>query len=90
MRKRLTNLVDIMNAERYKSRHRCCGLIASFRGPCASSGGRLPEALFMVFQLDSEGAKAFKSCRSRQELPNEYLLAEFGFDTAENDPLKVF
>ena len=30
-------------------RHRCCGLIASFPGPCASSGGRLPEALFMVF-----------------------------------------
>jgi hypothetical protein len=42
------------------------------------------------------GAKACKSCRSRQELSNEYLLAEFGwtyllacFDTAENEPLKV-
>ena len=45
------------------------------------------------------GANACKSCRSRQELPNllfetdsysnEYLLAKFGFDTAENDPLKV-
>ena len=30
-----------------------------------------------------------KSCRSRQELSNEYLLAKFGFDTAENEPLKV-
>ena len=55
-------------------RHRCCGLIASFPGPCASSGGRLPEALFMVFQLDSRGAKACKSCTSRQELSNGYFL----------------
>ena len=28
-------------------------------------------------------------CRSRRELSNAYLLAEFGFDTAENEPLKV-
>ena len=53
---------------------------------CALSGGRLPEALFMVFLLDSKGAKACKSCRSRQELSNEYLLAKIGFDTAENEP----
>ena len=25
-------------------------------------------------------------CRSRRELSNEYLLANFGFDTAENEP----
>ena len=30
------------------------------------------------------GANACKSCRSRQELSNEYLLTKFGFDTAEN------
>ena len=30
-----------------------------------------------------------KSCRSHQELSNEYLLAKFGVDTAENEPLKV-
>ena len=35
------------------------------------------------------GAKAFKSCRSRQQVSNEYLLAKFGVDTAENEPLKV-
>ena len=37
------------------------------------------------------GAKACKSCRYRQELSNEYycLLAKFGFDTAENESLKV-
>ena len=71
---------------------------------CVLSGGRLPEALFMVFlldskgvvealfivfQLDSKGAKVCKSCTSRQELSNEHLLAKFGFDTAENGPLKV-
>ena len=36
------------------------------------------------------GAKVCKSCRFRQELSNEYLLAKFGVDTAENGPLKVF
>ena len=28
-------------------------------------------------------------CRSRRELSNEYLLAKFGVDTAENEPLEV-
>ena len=28
-------------------------------------------------------------CRSRRELSNEYLLAKFGFDPAENEPCKV-
>ena len=35
------------------------------------------------------GPKACKSSRSRQEVSNEYLLANIGFDTAENEPLKV-
>ena len=35
-----------------------CGAVPLFRGTsCASSGGRLPEALFMVFLLDSKGPK---------------------------------
>ena len=61
---------------------------------CALSGGRLPEALFMVFLLDSKGAKEYinlyKSKISRQELSNEYLLAKISVDTAENEPLKVW
>ena len=36
------------------------------------------------------GAKAYQSDRSRQELSNEYLVAKIGFDTAENEPLKVW
>ena len=35
------------------------------------------------------GAKACKSCRSRQELSNEYFLAKFVVDTEENEPCKV-
>ena len=31
-----------------------------------------------------------KSCRSRQELSNEYLLAKIDFATAENEPLKAW
>ena len=76
---------------------------------CVLSGGRLPEALFMVFLLDS---KSSKKCVNLVDLAksfqtsfihvpflsisfqidpnsNEYLLAKFGFDTAENEPLKV-
>ena len=36
------------------------------------------------------GAKACTSCRSRQELSNEYFLAKFGVDTEENEPYKVW
>ena len=61
-----------------------------FGALCVMSGGRLPAALFMVFLLDSKGAKVCKCCRSRQELSNEYLLAKIGFDPAENEPLKVW
>ena len=34
------------------------------------------------------GAKACKSCRSRQELSNEYLITEFGVDTEKTSPIK--
>ena len=50
---------------------------------CALSGGRLPEALFMVFLLDSRGAKACKSCRSRQKAFKRVFTLKIGFDTAE-------
>ena len=35
------------------------------------------------------GTKACISCRSRRELSNVYLLANIGFDTAENELLKA-
>ena len=41
---------------------------------------------FLLKCWGQSGAKACKSCRSRQELFNEYLLAKTGFDTAENEP----
>ena len=43
----------------YRLSLHCCGLMVSSPGPCASSGGRLPEALFMVSRLDSKGAKKY-------------------------------
>ena len=36
------------------------------------------------------GAKVCQSCRSRKMLKNDYLLAKIGFDTAENEPSKVW
>ena len=38
----------------------CCGLLVSSPGLCASSGGRFLKAFFMVFLLDSKGAKVRK------------------------------
>ena len=76
----------------------CCGLMVSSPGPCASSGGRLPEALFMVFLLDSKGAEVYpevQECVHLLDLVKSfqtsiyYSLGKFGFDTAENEPLKV-
>ena len=58
-------------------------------GPCASSGGRLPEALFMVFQLDSKDAEIRKSSRIRKTLHNDMLLARFGFEIVGSEPSKV-
>ena len=47
---------------------------------CVLSGGRLPEALFMVFLLDSKGAKGckseVKSDISSQEVSNQHVLAK--------------
>ena len=39
--------------------------------------------------MDSKAVQRSALCRSRRELSNEYLLAKFGFDTAENEPCKV-
>ena len=46
------------------------------------------DELWLNFRMRS-GPKAQKCCRFRQELSNAYLLAKFGFDTAENEPCKV-
>ena len=42
--------------------------------------------------LNLSGAKVYKSCtsRSRKMLKNDYLVAKIGFDTAENEPCKVW
>ena len=67
-------------------------MLVSSPGLCFPPGCFLQEALFMVFRLDSlesKGAKVCKSCRYRQELSKEYLLAKVGVDTAENGPLDV-
>ena len=41
---------------------------------CLTTFSRIFEFGAVVFGLDSKGAKACKSCRSRQELSNEYLV----------------
>ena len=39
--------------------------------------------------MDSKAVQRSALCRSRRELSNAYLLANFDFDTAENEPSKV-
>ena len=39
--------------------------------------------------MDSTTVQRSALCRSRRELSNAYLVAKFGFDTAENEPSKV-
>ena len=48
------------------------------------------DEIYPNFECGANGAKACKSCRSRQELSNEYLLAKIGVDTAENEALEVW
>ena len=67
---------------------------------CVMSGGRLPAALFLVFLLDSKGAKKLES--QMQEFVNLvdlekcckmitvlHFFAKIGVDIAENKPSKV-
>ena len=53
--------------------------------------GHFAEALFVVSRLDSKGARECESGRSRQGLSKDPYsnAANIGFDTAENEPLKV-
>ena len=47
------------------------------------------DEVWLNFECGAKGAEVWKSCRSRQELSNEYLLAKFGVDTAENGSIYV-
>ena len=49
---------------------------------------KFDEILLKYWRLS--GAKACKSCRSPQELSNEYDVAKFCVDTEENEPSKVW
>ena len=44
---------------------------------------------FFRKKCDFRAVQRSALCRSRRELSNEYLLAKFRFDTAENEPCKV-
>ena len=44
---------------------------------------------FFLKKFDFRAVQRSELCRSRRELSNAYLLAKFGFDTAEKEPCKV-
>ena len=50
---------------------------------------RSPHGFSWFLGFDSKTVQRSALCRSRRELSNAYLLAKFGFDTAENEPCKV-
>ena len=47
----------------------------------------LTKILRLESGFDSKAVQRSALCRSRRELSNEYLLAKFGLDTAENEPI---
>ena len=49
----------------------------------------LPNSTNFLKKCDFGAVQRSALCRSRRELSNAYLLAKFGFDTAENEPSKV-
>ena len=77
-------------------------LTLEFRGTVCHVRRTLARSAFHGFSIGFQRYKECKSDRSRQELvfflnlvfkldpnSNEYLLAKFGVDTAENEPYKV-
>ena len=54
--------------------------------PCASSGGRLPEALFMVFQLDSKGAEVRRISVNFVDLVKSFHASIFSQKSASIQP----
>ena len=61
--------------------------IFKFCNSLLKNADKFHENLLKYWRLS--GAKACKSCISRQELSNAYFVAKFGFDTDEKEPLKV-
>ena len=51
---------------------------------------RLENGFPRFLGYDSKTVQRSALCRSRRELSNEYLLANIGVDTAENEPLEVW
>ena len=78
--KKTAKISAIFN-ENFEIRERCKGLDQVLFPPHG-----FPR--FLGF--DSKAVQRSALCRSRRELSNEYLLAKFGFDTAENEPLEVW
>ena len=81
---------SMKTVERFFNRMRPkeCWKIASSFENLAENAKKVDTILLKYSGLS--GAKACKSCRSRQELSNEYFLAKFGVDTEENEPCKVW
>ena len=61
--------------------------------PCASSGGRLPEAFFLFSDWNPKVQKHVNLVDLVKSFTQSIyyldILAKFGFDTAENESFKV-
>ena len=63
-------------------------LLANFATFCKNQQ-KIQKFLTKKLRLENPTRRVQRSalCRSRRELSNEYLLAKFGFDKAENEPI---
>ena len=50
---------------------------------------KLSRSILSFFECDFRAVQRSALRRSRRELSNAYVLAKFGFDTAENEPCQV-
>ena len=67
---------------------------AKFSKSCSKNSSKFCRILSIFLQnlnkkCDWRAVQMGALCRSRRELSNAYLLAKFGFDTAENEPCEV-
>ena len=72
-------------------RHRCCGLIVSFRGRVLRPEDACPKRFSWFFYWIPKVQKYVNLVDLVKGFQTSiyYLLVKIGFDTAENEPLKV-
>ena len=84
-------IISFPGASAARTARRSPGTPSTWRSPSGAGRASSPRAPTRTRSLCRSLWSLSRSalCRSRRELSNAYLLANVGFDTAENEPCKV-